>query len=111
MARPTGQAPALRQAQWRQWLDWLRDRAGPHIYFVIFLTGALGLRCLEALTFRREDIYLDGPIPKIVIAGRVPGATKSPGEVYVRQQHIVLLRKMLRKGVTAQRTRGHKHGK
>jgi len=111
MARPTGQAPALRQAQWRQWLDWLRDRAGPHIYFVNLLTGALGLRCSEALTLRREDIYLDGPIPKIVIAGRVPGAKKSPGEVYVRQQHIVLLRKMLREGVTAQRTRGHKHGK
>ena len=91
MLRPRGQAPALRQVQWRQWLAWLREGAGPHIYVVIFLTSALGLRCSEALTLRRKDIYLDGPIPKMVIAGRVPGATKSPGEVYVRQQHIVLL--------------------
>jgi integrase len=111
MVRPRGQAPALRQVQWRQWLAWLREGAGPHIYFVIFLTGALGLRCSEALTLRREDIFLDGPTPKIVIAGRVAGAKKSPGEVYVRKQHVMLIRKILREGITAQRTRGHKHGK
>ena len=111
MGRSLGQAPALRQGQWRQWLEWLRDHAGPHIYLVVFLTGALGLRCSEALTLRREDVFLDGPVPKISICGRVPGARKSPGEVYVRRQHIMQLRKVLREGVAGQRTRRHKHGK
>jgi len=111
MARSVGQAPALRQPQWRQWLDWLRDHAGPHIYFVVFLPGALGLRCSEALTLRREDLCLDGQVPKIIVAGRVAGAKKSPGEVYMRRQHVMLLRKILREGVTASKTRRHKHGK
>lgn len=111
MRRRFGQAPALRQSQWRRWLEWLKERAGPHIYFVVFLTGALGLRCSEALTLRREDIVADGQIPKITVAGRVPGAKKSPGEVYVRRQHVQQLRQFLREGITVTRTRRHKHGK
>ena len=43
--------------------------------------------------------------------GLVPGALKSPGEVYVRKQHIHLLRASFKTGITAKRTRGHKHGK
>ena len=46
------------------WLDWLLKNAGPRIYLVVFLTGALGLRCSEALALKREDIKLDNDIRK-----------------------------------------------
>jgi integrase len=107
----SGQAPALSIPQWKLWLEWLRDHAGPRVYFVIMLTGALGLRCSEALSLKREDISLSAAIPKVLIAGHTPGATKSPGDVYVRKHHLCLMRGYLRNGITAARTRGHKHGK
>lgn len=106
-----GQAPALRQQQWKLWLEWLKERAGPRAWLAIFLTGALGLRCSEALTLKRENIHLEGAIPKITIEGQVPGSQKSPGEVYVRKQHIEILRQVFSEGVHVQRVRGHKHGK
>jgi integrase len=110
MAR-RGQAPAPRQDQWKLWLEWLKARCGPRIYLVIYLTGALGLRCSEALTLKREDVNIDGAVPKVTIAGQVPGSKKSPGDVYVRKQHMHNLRHILKEGVTAKRTRGHKYGK
>jgi integrase len=77
----------------------------------MLLTGALGLRCGEALALRREDLCLEGAIPKVTITGETPGARKSPGDVYVRKQHLHLLRDILKNGVSGKRTRGHKHGK
>ena len=77
------------------WLHWLLQHAGPRIYLVVFLTGALGLRCSEALALKREDIKLDNDIPKIRVTGESTGAKKSPGDVYVRKQYIGLLRKYL----------------
>ena len=106
-----GQAPALNAQQWKLWLEWLKERAGPRVWLAVFLTGALGLRCSEALTSKRENIQLDGATPKITIDGQVPGARKSPGEVYVRKQHVDTLRQALRAGVCVQRVRGHKYGK
>ena len=78
---------------------------------VIMMTGAFGLRCGEALALRREDVNLDLAIPKLVITGSTPGARKSPGDVYVRKQHLHLMRRMFQSGVTCLRTKGHKHGK
>ena len=106
-----GQAPALTILQWNLWLNWLNEHAGPRVYLVILLTGALGLRCGEALALKREDLHLEGPIPKVVITGETSGAQKSPGDVYVRKQHLQLLRNILKSGVVTKRTRGHKHGK
>ena len=34
-----------------------------------------------------------------------------PGDVYVRKQHLQLLRSVLKNGVVTKGTRGHKHGK
>lgn len=78
---------------------------------VIMMTGAFGLRCGEALALRREDVCLDTAIPKLTITGHTPGARKSPGDVYIRKQHLFLMRRMFKTGVTVRRTRGHKHGK
>ena len=110
MPRP-GQAAALSQYQWRQWLEFLKEHAGPRVWLAIFMTGALGLRCSEALTLRAEHVLLDGNVPKVTVMGLVPGALKSPGEVYVRKQHVQLLRQCFKTGITAKRTRGHKYGK
>ena len=93
------------------WLDWLLKNAGPRIYLVVFLTGALGLRCSEALALKREDIKLDNDIPKVRVTGETHGAKKSPGDVYVRKQHIGLLRKHLKDGITVEMIKRHKHGK
>ena len=93
------------------WLDWLLKNAGPRIYLVVFLTGALGLRCSEALALKREDIKLDNDIPKVRVTGETHGAKKSPGDVYVRKQHIGLLRKHLKDGITVEMIKRHKNGK
>ena len=75
------------------------------------MTGAFGLRCGEALCLKREDINIDAGIPKITVTGESIGARKSPGSVYVRKQHVQLLKNFLKNGVKSRRTRGHKHGK
>jgi integrase len=92
-------------------LDWLLKTAGPRIYFVILLTGAFGLRCSEALCLKREDINLDSDVPRIKITGDSAGARKSPGDVYVRMQHLKIMKDHLKNGVQVERVRGHKHGK
>ena len=71
--KPKKQAPALTVRLWSKWLNWLLHAAGPKIYFAIFLTGALGLRCSEALTLKREDIKLDNDAPKITVTGDAVG--------------------------------------
>ena len=106
-----GQAPALPIRHWKLWLDWLLKTAGPRIYFVILLTGAFGLRCSEALALKREDICLESDVPKIKISGDTDGARKSPGDVYVRKQHLQLMRDHIKNGIKVERMRGHKHGK
>ena len=106
-----GQAPALRLAMWKKWLQWILDTAGPKIFFVIFLTGAFGLRCGEALALKREDINLEAAIPKLVITGDSQGARKSPGDVYVRRQHVHIMKKWIRNGISHTRQKKHKHGK
>jgi hypothetical protein len=78
---------------------------------VILLTGAFGLRCSEALTLKREDICLDAEVPKIKIVGDTVGARKSPGDVYVRQQHLKIMKDHLKNGIQVVRVTGHKHGK
>jgi integrase len=69
-----GQAPALPLKMWKEWLKWILSTAGPKIFFVIFLTGACGLRCGEALALKREDINLEAMIPKLIITGDSKGA-------------------------------------
>ncbi len=85
--------------------------AGPRIYFVILLTGAFGLRCSEALTLKREDICLDADVPKIKISGDTVGARKSPGDVYVRKQHLRMMKDHMKNEIQVERVTGHKHGK
>ena len=109
--KKTGQAPALSVKHWKLWLEWLLQTAGPRIYFVILLTGAFGLRCSEALCLKREHINLDADVPKIKISGDTTGARKSPGDVYVRKQHLKIMRDHLKNGIQVERVRGHKHGK
>jgi hypothetical protein len=107
----SGQAPALSVKNWALWLDWLLKTAGPRIYLVVMLTGAFGLRCSEALALKREDICLGGDMPKVRITGETVGARKSPGDVYVRQQHLKLMRDHMKNGIKVERQLGHKHGK
>ena len=94
-----------------EWLAWILQTAGPRIYFVIFLTGAFGLRCGEALCLKRQDINVESAIPSICVTGENRGGRKSPGHVYIRKQHVMLLQKYLRKGITSQRLKKHNNGK
>lgn len=106
-----GQAPALRLTMWKKWLQWILNTAGPKIFFVIFLTGAFGLRCGEALALKRQDLNLEAAIPKLAITGDSGGARKSPGDVYVRKQHVHIMKKWLCNGISHTRQKKHKHGK
>ena len=92
-------------------MKWILDTAGPKIYFVIFLTGAFGLRCGEALALKRQDLNLEAAIPKLIVTGEAAGARKSPGDVYIRKQHVNVIRKWFRDGITSLRQKKHKHGK
>ena len=87
-----GQAPALPRKLWTRWLKWILETAGPKIFFVIFLTGAFGLRCGEALALKRKDINLEASIPKVIITGESKGGRKSPGDVYIRKQHVNMMK-------------------
>ena len=107
-----GQAPALSMSLWKEWLGWILQTAGAKIYLVIFLTGAFGLRCGEALCLRREDISVEATIPRIYVTGENHGGRKSPGQVYIRKQHLMLLKKYLGKdGITTHKLKKHKHWK
>ena len=56
--RSPKQAPALTRQTWAKWIDFVKDHAKPEIFFVVWLTGALGLRCGEAVALRRDDFGL-----------------------------------------------------
>ena len=77
---------------WKEWLSWLLETAGPKIFCVVFLTSAFGLRCGEALALKREDLNLEAVIPKLVVTGESAGARKAHGEVYVRKQHVQVMK-------------------
>ena len=79
---PYGQAPALSKRLWKAWLEWLKEHAGPRIFFVIYLTGALGLRTGEALALKAEDLDMSADIPKVRVTGHDRGNRKSPGEAW-----------------------------
>jgi len=106
-----GQAPALPLTMWKEWLKWILSTASPKIFFVIFLTGAFGLRCGEALALKRKDINLEAMIPKLIISGDSKGAKKCLQDVYIRKQHINIMKKWFRGGITCTRQKKHKHGK
>ena len=79
--RSPKQAPALTRHTWAKWIDFVKGQAKPEIFFVIWLTGALGLRCGEAVALRREDFGLDAEEPYVRAAGHTKGAKKSPGYI------------------------------
>lgn len=85
--RSPKQAPALTRQTWAKWIDFVKDHAKPEIFFVIWLTGALGLRCGEAVALRREDFGLDAEEPYVCAAGHTKGAKKSPGYIYVSRSN------------------------
>lgn len=105
-----GQAMALTPGHWRLWLDWVKEHCGPKVWFVLFLTGALGLRCGEAVALKRQDVVLEGTVPKVRVTGDVKGARKSPGDVYIRKQHLKIMKEVLKNGITTMVTKRHKHG-
>ena len=108
--RPPKQAPALTRKTWAKWIDFLKCHAKPEIFFVIWLTGALGLRCGEAVALRREDFGLDAEEPYVCAAGHTQGAKKSPGYIYVNRSNWRFLKRALAKALTASRSIGTKHG-
>ena len=69
------------------------------------------MRCGEALALKRQHLNLEATTPKLVITGESAGARKSPGEVYIRKQHVDIMRKWLRQGISSIRQKKHKHGK
>ena len=75
------QAPALSAKLWAAWLKYVLEKAGPRMFFVVFLTGAFCLRMGEALALKRQDLQLDGDDPYVNVSGASVGAQKSPGKV------------------------------
>ena len=108
--RSPKQAPALTRQTWAKWIDFVKDDAKPEICFVIWLTGALGLRCGEAVALRREDFGLDAEEPYVCAAGHTKGAKKSPGYIYVSRSNWRFLTRTLAKGLATTRSLGTKHG-
>ena len=106
------QAPALTKRTWELWLKFVLANAKPQIFFVLWLTGALGLRCGEAVALRREDFQLDAEEPYVRAAGHIKGAKKSPGYVHMgRAEWRFLNRTLAKGGLRATRQVGIKHGK
>ena len=63
------------------------------------------------MALKREDLNLEAGIPKLVVTGESDGARKSPGEVYVRVQHVKVMKKWLREVMSNSRKKKHRHGK
>ena len=78
---------------------------------ILAMTGYFGLRTGEAVALRVEDVSLKSDVPKITVQGDTKGAKKSPGDVYIRKQHLAWMRKLMTKGISVNRTKKHKHGK
>ena len=107
---PTWASPSITPGALAQMVSMVKGGGRATYLFCDLLNGRPGAKLLGGFDVAARGHHLDGPVPKIVIAGRIAGAKKSPGEVYVRKQHVMLIRKILREGITAERTRGHKHG-
>ena len=105
-----GQAPALSVRMWRQWLQFVGETCGARMQVILAITGFFGLRTGEAVALKVEDVNLSADVPKLCVTGAVKGAKKSPGEVYVRQQHLAWMKKLMTHGISVERTKKHKHG-
>ena len=88
------QAPALSRKIWDAWMLFVKMHARIAIYFCLFLTGALGLRCGEAVVADGEDFALDAETPNLRVTGKTPGGQKSPGTVYVPKKALNLIKKV-----------------
>ncbi len=108
--RSAKQAPALSPKCWRAWLNFVKGNAGPRMFLLIWLTGAFGLRCGEAVALRRQDLALDAEEPYVRAAGHVEGAKKSPGHVFVSRSILGFLKRVLSKGLSLTREVKTKHG-
>ena len=106
-----GQAPALSRGLWKEWLEWLKMKCGPRIYMVVMTTQIFGLRCGEAVTLKAEDLQVQHEIPRVRVSGDTVGGRKSPGDVYIRKQHIRLIKDIVKNGIKVTRKKKHKHGK
>ena len=73
--------------------------AGDKIYWVLFRTGAVGLRCGEAVCRKREGINVDAASAASSISGESPGGRDSPGQVYVRTQQVHLPKRYIGQGL------------
>jgi integrase len=104
------QAPALSAKLWAAWLKYVLEKAGPRMYFVVFLTGAFCLRMGEALALKRQDLQLDGDEPYVNISGASVGAQKSPGKVYISAKNIKIVKSAISKGITCKREVNSRHG-
>ena len=69
------------------------------MHFIVWLTGALGLRCGEAVALRREDSALDAEEPYARAAGHATGAKKSPRYVFVKRSNLKWLKQALAQGI------------
>ena len=93
------QAPALTRVMWQKWLEFVRQHAGPRVYFALWLTGEFGLRIREALCLTRADFRTEADPPYLHVKGEIVGAQKSPGRIYIRPTAMKGLRTMFDKGV------------
>jgi integrase len=104
------QAPALSAKLWAAWLKYVMEKAGPRMYFVVFLTGAFCLRMGEALALKRQDLQLDGEEPFVNVSGATAGAQKSPGKVYISAKNLKTIKAAIAKGITCKREVNSRHG-
>ena len=104
------QAPALTRKVWEAWMLFVKMNARLWIYFCLFLTGALGLRCGEALVADGQDFALEAETPNLKVTGKNPGGQKSPGCVYVPQKAFRLIKKAFTTGITVTREIKAKNG-
>ena len=104
------QAPALTRKVWEAWMQFVKMNARLWIYFCLFLTGALGLRCGEALVADGQDFALEAETPNLKVTGKNPGGQKSPGCVYVPQKAFRLIKKAFTTGITVTREIKAKNG-
>ena len=93
---------------WRQWLQFVGETCGARRQ--VILARFFGLRTGEAVAVKVEDVNLSADVPKLCVTGAVKGAKKSTGEVYVRQQHLAWMKKLMTHGISVERTKKHKHG-
>ena len=90
---------------WRQWLQFVGETCGARMHVILAITGFFGLRTGEAVAVKVEDVNLSADVPKLCVTGAVKGAKKSPGEVYVRQQHLAWMKKLMTHGISVERNK------